>query len=207
MTPFGSPASVSTLPISIWVPGQISDAFITTVLPQASAIATDRTPRITGAFHGAMPTQTPAGCRTDIAKQPGLSDGITSPRIMVVMEAASRSTVAAKVTLRADHGAVAPVSSIISLTNSSRLASSRSAAFNSSLRRSIGPFSDQAGNAAAAAAQAALTSSTEPASATVATLPVNGSLRSNVVLLRALTSAPSIRRAMFISASLTIGYV
>ena len=48
-------------------------------LPQAKAIATERTPRITGAFHGAMPTQTPAGWRIAIEKQPGLSDGMTSP--------------------------------------------------------------------------------------------------------------------------------
>ena len=79
MTPFGMPASCNTLPISIWVAGQVSDAFITTVLPQAKAIATERTPRITGAFHGAMPTQTPAGWRIAIEKQPGLSDGMTSP--------------------------------------------------------------------------------------------------------------------------------
>ena len=36
--------------------GHISEAFSTTVLPQASGIATARMPRITGAFHGAMPT-------------------------------------------------------------------------------------------------------------------------------------------------------
>ena len=39
--------------------GQDSEALKTTVLPQARAIAMARTPRMTGAFHGAMPTQTP----------------------------------------------------------------------------------------------------------------------------------------------------
>jgi hypothetical protein len=98
----------------------------------------------------------------------------------VVMQAASRSILAANITLKPDHGPVAPVSSIISLMKSGVLASSMSAAFRSSLRRSFGPVSDQAGNAAAAASQAALTSSALPAAATLATLPVTGSLRSNV---------------------------
>ena len=36
--------------------GQISEVFSTTVLPQASGVAMARTPRMTGAFHGAMPS-------------------------------------------------------------------------------------------------------------------------------------------------------
>ena len=47
--------------------GQVSEALSTTVLPQASGIATARTPRITGAFQGAMPTTTPAGWRNENA--------------------------------------------------------------------------------------------------------------------------------------------
>ena len=42
-------------------------------------MATARVPRMTGAFHGAMPTQTPAAWRMPIASEPGLSDGMTSP--------------------------------------------------------------------------------------------------------------------------------
>jgi len=42
-------------------------------------VATARVERITGAFHGAMPTTTPAGWRTPIASEPGTSDGMTSP--------------------------------------------------------------------------------------------------------------------------------
>jgi len=52
-----------TVPIRWCVPGHSSEAFITTVLPQASGMAMERTPRITGAFHGAMPTHTPTGWR------------------------------------------------------------------------------------------------------------------------------------------------
>ena len=40
--------------------GQISEVFITTVLPQASGVAIERTPRMTGAFHGAIDSTTPA---------------------------------------------------------------------------------------------------------------------------------------------------
>ena len=59
--------------------GHCSDAFSTTVLPYASGVAIARVERITGAFHGAMPTTTPAGWRTPIASEPGTSEGITSP--------------------------------------------------------------------------------------------------------------------------------
>ena len=41
------------------------------MLPQASGVAMARTPRMTGAFHGAMPSTTPAGWRTPIASEPG----------------------------------------------------------------------------------------------------------------------------------------
>jgi hypothetical protein len=49
------------------------------VLPYASGVAIARVERITGAFHGAMPTTTPAGCRTPIDNAPGTSEGMTSP--------------------------------------------------------------------------------------------------------------------------------
>ena len=62
-TPGGKPASRKMVPISRCVPGHISEALSTTVLPQASGMAMARTPRMTGAFHGAMPTTTPTGWR------------------------------------------------------------------------------------------------------------------------------------------------
>ncbi len=61
------------------MPGQRSEALSTTVLPQASGMAIARVPRITGAFHGAMPSTTPAGWRMASASVPGLSDCMTSP--------------------------------------------------------------------------------------------------------------------------------
>ena len=57
--------------------GHCSDAFNTTVLPYASGAATARTPRITGAFHGAIPTTTPTGWRTAFARLPGMCEGIS----------------------------------------------------------------------------------------------------------------------------------
>ena len=79
MTPAGTPASAIAAAMWACVRGHSSDAFITTVLPNASGVATARVPRITGAFHGAIPTTTPAGARTAIASLPGMSEGITSP--------------------------------------------------------------------------------------------------------------------------------
>src|SRR5713226_5907397 len=96
-----------------------------------------RVPRITGAFHGAMPSTTPAGWRIAIDRMPGLSDGITSPVICVVKAAASRRIPAARWTLKPAHGAVAPVSSSINLTKSAVLLSIRSAAFSKSARRAL----------------------------------------------------------------------
>ena len=81
IAPAGRPASWSARAISAWVAGVCSEALRITVFPYASGIATDRTPRISGAFHGAMPTVTPAGWRRPRAVMPGTSDGITSPTI------------------------------------------------------------------------------------------------------------------------------
>ena len=60
-TPSPMPASLSTVPINRCDAGQTSDAFRMTVLPHASGIATARTPRMIAAFHGAIPSTTPAG--------------------------------------------------------------------------------------------------------------------------------------------------
>ena len=81
MTPAGTPASAIAAATCACVRGHSSEAFSTTVLPNASGVATARVPRITGAFQGAMPTTTPAGARTAIASLPGMSEGITSPSV------------------------------------------------------------------------------------------------------------------------------
>ena len=180
MTPFGRPASRRTSPIMRWVAGQSSEALSTTVLPQAIGSATARVPRITGAFHGAMPTQTPAAWRIASDRQPALSDGMTSPPICVVIAAASRSILAASVALNRPQGVVAPVSRVIVAAKSSARAAIRSAAFSSSVRRAVGAVCDQAGKAAAAASTACMASSTPPAAAREATSPRTGSLRSKV---------------------------
>ena len=61
------------------------------MLPQASAAAIARQPRMTGAFHGAIPSTTPTGSRSASESRPGLSEGMTSPVICVVSAAASRT--------------------------------------------------------------------------------------------------------------------
>ena len=111
-TPSPNPASFKICPIKRCVAGQASDAFNTTVLPQASGIAKARVGKITGAFHGAIPTTTPHGTRIPIARLPGTSEGIRLPSIWVVMAAASRNILAARCTLNPYQVAVDPVSCI-----------------------------------------------------------------------------------------------
>src|SRR5271166_6368519 len=89
-TPKSKPAARNVSPMSQCVRGQTSDPLNTTVLPQASGIATERAPRITGAFQGAMLRTTPTGCLSAIAFD-RIADGITSPQIAVVIAAASLS--------------------------------------------------------------------------------------------------------------------
>ena len=62
-TPGGKPPSTMQSPISRCSAGHFSEAFSTTVLPQASGMAKARTARMIGAFQGAMPTSTPTGWR------------------------------------------------------------------------------------------------------------------------------------------------
>ena len=78
----------------------------------ASGVATARVERITGAFHGAIATTTPAGARTPIASFPGTSEGITSPIRPYACAAASRSIPAASSTLNIPQPNMPPVSSV-----------------------------------------------------------------------------------------------
>ena len=146
-TPGGKPASCSASMMRPCVAGHSSDPFRITVLPQASGVAMARTPRMTGAFHGAMPSTTPAAWRTPMARLPGTSDGITSPAICVVRAAASCSRPAARCTLKPAHMPEAPVSAAMATAKSAVRASSACAALSSSARRALGPRADQAGKA------------------------------------------------------------
>ncbi len=147
-------------------------------------MAMARTPRMTGAFHGAMPTQTPAGWRTPIAKRARHGrTGMVSPVICVVIAAASSRMVAAKPVLKWPQPPMAPVSSTHRREKSALWARSFAAASISSLRRALGPSADQAGKALAAASQAARASSADAAAERVTTSPVIGLLRSKVAPL------------------------
>ena len=172
--------------------GQFSLPLSTTVLPQASGVAMARTPRMMGAFHGAMPSTTPAGWRMPMASEPGTSEGITSPLICVVSDAASRIMPAASMTLKPAHIAVPPVSAGTASQNFGVFASSASAALSSSARRSPGPVWLQVLKASAAASTAATASASLAAGARVATLPSSGLRRSKVAPFSAETARPLI---------------
>lgn len=195
-TPAGKPASCSASMMRPCVAGHSSDPFRITVLPHASGVAMARTPRMTGAFHGAMPSTTPAAWRTPMARLPGTSDGITSPAICVVRAAASCSRPAARCTLKPAHMPDAPVSAAMATAKSAVRASSACAALSSSARRALGPRADQAGKALAAASAAALASATLAAGAVVATEPSSGLRRSNVAPPVACTRSPLISMEM-----------
>jgi hypothetical protein len=134
---------------------------------------------------------------------PGLSEGITSPVICVVIEAASRSICEASITLKPPQGAVAPVSSATILPNSAALEARTSAALSRSVRRSLGPIAAQEGKAAAAASTAFLASATLPDGARLAISPVKGFLRSKTAPPAAPTVSPPINILMSMDSSHT----
>jgi plasmid stabilization system protein ParE len=114
--------------------------------------------------------------------------------ICVTNDATSRSTFAARPTLKLTHGREAPVSPIMKSANSSDLEARISAAASSKRRRSVGFTAAHAGNAAAAVSPAAWASCNVAAAARVTKAPVRGSRRSNVRLFEAGTQSLFIRR-------------
>ena len=149
-----------------------------------------RVARMTGAFHGAMPSTTPAGWRTAMAMLPGTSEGITWPLICVVSAAASSSILADRCTLKPAQMPDAPVSAAMAAAKASALAARACEAFISIWRRCVGPTAAHAGNAAWAASTARTASAAVAAGARVATLPSSGFLRSNVAPLLACAVCP-----------------
>lgn len=173
------------------VAGHSSEPLSTTVLPQASGVAMARTARMTGAFQGAMPSTTPAGWRTAMARLPGTSEGMIWPLIWVVSDAASRNMLAARCTLKPAQMPEAPVSAAMAAAKASVLASSACDAFISIWRRSVGPSAAQAGKACCAASTARTASCGVAAGARVATDPSSGLRRSKVAPLPAWTAWPA----------------
>jgi hypothetical protein len=127
-----------------------------------------------------MPSTTPAGSRTAMAMQPGLSDGITSPAIWVVRAAASRTMPTASIRLKRAQPSVAPISPIIASTKAAALESRASAALVRKARRALGPRALQPAKAAWAASAAACAWAMVMAVEVVATAPVTGFRRSKV---------------------------
>jgi hypothetical protein len=175
-----------------------------TVLPNASGVAIARVPRITGAFHGAMPATTPTGWRTPSASSPGTSDGITSPIRPYAWAAASRSIPAARPQLNMPQPNVPPVSSVTSVAICSERSCSRSAARLSSARRSPGGVAAHAGNAACAASAARSTSSGPAAATGVAPTPSTGPELSHARPELAGTHSPPISSCCGLSSTVAI---
>src|SRR3982751_6090327 len=80
-TPFGIPASVSTLTKFTADNGVWEAGLNTTVLPQTSAGMIFHEGIAIGKFHGVMMEHTPSGWRTDIANLLRSSDGTVCPNI------------------------------------------------------------------------------------------------------------------------------
>ena len=147
-----------------------------TVLPHASGTAMARTPKITGAFHGAMPRTTPAGCRTASEMHTRLVRRDDFTPICVIRQAASRSMLAAKSTStpprarsrrfpRSSAGSIRPPA-----PREGRPPSAEA-------RRSPGPISTRREIARAAASTTLATSASPAAAASLATAPVTGTRR------------------------------
>ncbi|MOA13498.1 hypothetical protein D3C78_1335530 [compost metagenome] len=151
------------------------------MLPHASGYAIARAPRITGPFQGTMDSTVPTGWRRVMDNAPGLSVGMVSPLICVVIAAASRSRFADAPTLNCAHSCEAPISSAIAVQKSAILASSASAAANRIRRRSVGPVPDQVWNARSDDWAARNASSTLQAAPTLTVCEPRGSMRSNVL--------------------------
>ena len=127
-----------------------------------------------------MPARTPTGLRTAIASVPGRSHGMVSPKMRVVIDAASRSISVARLALNPPQPAVAPVSDMTTRLNSGALPSKISAAFSNIWRRWFGPVLPQLLKASAAASHASFTSWTLAAAELVTTDSVTGPVRSKL---------------------------
>ena len=193
-TPAGRPASCRASITRPCVAGHSSEPLSTTVLPQAKGVAIARTARMTGAFHGAIPSTTPAGWRTAMATLPGMLEGMICPLICVVSAAASSSMSAARCTLKPAQRPEAPVSAAIAAAMASPLAARACEARISRARRSPGPRAAQAGKAWAAASTAARASSGVAAGARVATWPSSGLWRSKLAPPVAVAAWPPISK-------------
>jgi hypothetical protein len=138
-----------------------------------------RTPRMIGAFHGAMPRITPTGSFSAMARQPGLSDGMTSPGDLGGQR--SRFTHHASGKPEVEHRPAGGRADFAHHRGEQRhrpyALPAHLAAFISTARRAFGPIAAQAGNAAAALAATAGMSPAFIAVAEEATSPVIGFLR------------------------------
>ena len=161
-------------------PGRSRRPCRTTVLPQASGMAMARTPRMTGAFHGAMPSTTPAGWRTRHATAcRACRTGITSPRDLRRHRRRLAQHAGGEMHVEAGPGPVAPVSrsSPWRTRRCAPRARRRPSGAGRAARSDRSPTRRERRGAASTALAA---SASLAAAASLATSPVTGSLRSKV---------------------------
>ncbi len=156
------------------VTGVLGSGFSTTALPRASAGATARLDRISGALNGEITPTTPCGTRR--AKLMRLApEGSIMPGGCVAIDAASSRMPITMCSSKSAFGGIEPVSRTIHGRSESACASSSCAARRSTAARWSAGVLAHAGCAAAAAAAASRTSSASAMPTSVSTLPVAGS--------------------------------
>ena len=118
--------------------GVCKSGLSTTVQPSASAGATERIERISGAFHGEMMPTTPIGTRTATLSISSVFSMTLRCSACSVRFAASRSSPTATCTSKSPFGRMPPVSRTSKFATSSCAASSKSAALRRIAARAAG---------------------------------------------------------------------
>ncbi|CPJ45083.1 Uncharacterised protein [Bordetella pertussis] len=173
-TPSGRPASLSSSARRSAAEGSRSDGLSTKVLPQASATGNIQHGTIMGKLNGVMPATTPSGWRMLQLSMPPPIWSVYWPLSRCGMPQANSTTSMPRVTSPLASENTLPCSAVISAASSSWCSSSRALNLNRMRARLSGGVSDQAGNAAAAAATSVSTSCAEASGIELETSPVAG---------------------------------
>src|SRR5579875_3898630 len=173
-TPLGRPASMSSSAMSRLDRGTFSDGLSRNVLPQVIATGYIHSGTLAGKLKGAIPAQTPRGCR--IVSQSTLRAmlAIDSPMIKLGMPQANSTTSIPRRTDALASGRVLPCSRVTVRAISSQFSSSLFLNLNMRRARSTTGTSFHSRAAACAACTAASTSSAPHIGTLAMTPPVEG---------------------------------
>ncbi len=173
-TPSGRPASAAMSHRSEAVSGDHSDGFSTTVSPAASAGAIFQVASMSGAFHGEISAQTPAGSQETWLRCPRVSKS-GWPSRWTRKSAKNRKLCATRgMTPRRCERISAPLSVVSTTARSSRRFSTPAAIRRSTRARSAGAVAAHPGKAASAARTAASASALPPRATRAMTPPSIG---------------------------------